>query len=76
MRKISQDMKVRPPAVAGQFYAGHRDQLRTQVTELLASVPTCRAVSPKALIVPHAGYNYSGQVAATAFVTASKQRAH
>ena len=68
MRKISQDMKVRPPAVAGQFYAGHRDQLRTQVTELLASAPTSRAVSPKALIVPHAGYIYSGQVAATAFV--------
>jgi AmmeMemoRadiSam system protein B len=68
VRKISQDMKVRPPAVAGQFYAGHRDQLRTQVTELLASAPTSRAVSPKALIVPHAGYIYSGQVAATAFV--------
>jgi hypothetical protein len=42
-------------------------QLRAEVAELLASVPPSRAVSPKALIVPHAGYIYSGRVAATAF---------
>jgi MEMO1 family protein len=67
VRKISQDTKVRPPAVAGSFYAGHPDQLRAEVAELLASAPPSRAVSPKALIVPHAGYIYSGRVAATAF---------
>jgi AmmeMemoRadiSam system protein B len=67
MGKISQDMNVRPPAVAGQFYAGHPDRLRAEVAELLASAPPYRAASPKALIVPHAGYIYSGRVAATAF---------
>jgi MEMO1 family protein len=64
---ISQGAKVRPPAVAGQFYAGHADQLRAQVAGLLAGAPAFRAVSPKALIAPHAGYVYSGRVAATAF---------
>ena len=57
---------VRPPAVAGSFYAGHPDQLWAEVAELLGSAPTSRAVSPKALIVPHAGYAYSGRVAAHA----------
>jgi AmmeMemoRadiSam system protein B len=65
--KVSRDVKVRPPAVAGQFYAGHAAQLRTEVAELLASAPAHYAASPKALIVPHAGYIYSGRVAATAF---------
>jgi AmmeMemoRadiSam system protein B len=67
VRMISQDTKVRPPAVSGSFYAGHPDQLRAEVAELLASAPPSCAVSPKALIVPHAGYIYSGRVAATAF---------
>jgi AmmeMemoRadiSam system protein B len=69
--KISQNVKVRRPAVAGQFYAGHAAQLRAEVAELLASAPAYCAASPKArikaLIVPHAGYVYSGRVAATAF---------
>ena len=51
-------MKVRPPAVADQFHARHPDQLRVEVAELLASTPAYRAVSPKALIVPHAGDVY------------------
>jgi MEMO1 family protein len=67
--KISQNIKVRPPAVAGQFYARHPDRLRAEVAELLAGVQTSRVASPKALIVPHAGYAYSGRVAATAFAT-------
>ena len=49
-------MNVLLPAVSGQFYAGHPDWLRAEVAELLASAPPYRAASPKALIVPHAGY--------------------
>jgi AmmeMemoRadiSam system protein B len=62
-------MRTRPPAVAGVFYAAGRDQLRTQVLNLLAGVTSAPKVTPKVLIAPHAGYVYSGQVAATAFAT-------
>src|SRR5262249_53682090 len=58
---------TRPPAVAGVFYAAGRDRLRTQVLNLLAGVISAPKVTPKALIAPHAGYVYSGHVAAAAF---------
>ena len=60
---------TRPPAVAGVFYAAGRDQLRTQVLNLLAGATNAPKVTPKALIAPHAGYVYSGHVAAAAFAT-------
>jgi MEMO1 family protein len=60
-------MVVRPSAVAGQFYPGDADRLRKQVSDLLAIMPTKNI--PKALIVPHAGYVYSGATAAAAFAT-------
>jgi MEMO1 family protein len=64
-----QNMTTRPPAVAGLFYAGDPDQLQTQVLDLLADVAAATNVMPKALIAPHAGYAYSGRVAAAAFAT-------
>ena len=69
MRSGSQSMTTRPPAVAGLFYAGDPDRLRTQVLDLLADVAASPKVMPKALIAPHAGYVYSGHVAAAAFAT-------
>jgi MEMO1 family protein len=69
VRASSQGIKVRPPAVAGQFYPGHPDRLRAQVSELLADVTASAGSLPKALIAPHAGYIYSGGVAARAFAT-------
>ncbi len=59
---------VREPAVAGTFYPAASDDLASTVDRLLAaaSVPT-DAPCPKALIVPHAGYIYSGAIAASAF---------
>lgn len=58
---------VRPAAVAGYFYPGAAEDLRRTVVELLdgAAVPPTAAV-PKAVIVPHAGYIYSGAIAAKA----------
>jgi AmmeMemoRadiSam system protein B len=55
--------------VAGSFYPGQSDRLASEVDRLLreAPAPTESAVFPKALIVPHAGYAYSGPVAATAY---------
>ena len=60
---------VRPAAVAGMFYPGDARALASEVDELLdgVGVPLPRLGHPKALIVPHAGYIYSGSVAARAF---------
>ncbi|MDH2915834.1 MAG: AmmeMemoRadiSam system protein B [Gallionella sp.] len=56
----------RPPAVAGMFYPADADQLAREVLGFLSSVRT-RESNPKAVIVPHAGYIYSGAVAANAY---------
>lgn len=57
---------VRAPAVAGMFYPGDPEELAGEVAALLAGAkPTGHR--PKALIVPHAGYAYSGAIAAAAF---------
>jgi MEMO1 family protein len=58
---------VRPAAVAGAFYPGNALQLAQQVDSLLAGATAVSKLRPKALIVPHAGYLYSGPVAATAY---------
>lgn len=57
---------VREPAVAGSFYPVDGKELAALVDSLLERAPT-RASSPKALIVPHAGYVYSGAIAAAGF---------
>jgi MEMO1 family protein len=59
-------LAVRPPAVAGSFYPGNREVLARKVGALLAAAPVT-GPRPKALIVPHAGYVYSGPIAANAF---------
>ena len=59
---------VREPAVAGAFYPGNPDELRSYVEEQLAQAG--KAELPGrivALIAPHAGYIYSGSIAAAAF---------
>ena len=58
---------IRQPAVAGQFYARDPDELATTVAMLLDAVPAREDSAPKALIVPHAGYVYSGPIAASAY---------
>lgn len=60
---------TRPAAVAGLFYPGDAAELGGMVDELLAEVPADKIDRrrPKALIVPHAGYIYSGPVAASAY---------
>jgi len=59
---------VRPPAVAGMFYPADTQQLAHDVQQLLAEASPSDLI-PKALIVPHAGYIYSGAIAATAYAT-------
>src|SRR5262245_13780617 len=61
---------VRPPAVAGTFYPDDPDQLAAVVDGYLARAmiePRPAGPPPKAVIAPHAGYIYSGPVAATTY---------
>lgn len=64
-----QQAGVRAPAVAGMFYPGAAAELAALVDHLLGD--SCledeSATCPKALVVPHAGYVYSGAVAAGAY---------
>lgn len=70
-------VRVRPPAVAGMFYPAQRDALLAVIGELLGDscVEDESATCPKALIVPHAGYVYSGKVAAEAYAQLCPHRA-
>ena len=58
---------IREPAVAGSFYPGEAVQLGRTVKFLLDEVQDTDGVAPKALILPHAGYIYSGPVAAEGY---------
>lgn len=66
---VTATTSVRPAAVAGTFYPGNAPQLALEIAELLDGVENFepRLGFPKALIVPHAGYLYSGPVAARAY---------
>jgi len=66
---------VRAPAVAGLFYPAAAAALAAEVDELLTRAPATPGPVPKALIVPHAGYPYSGPIAATAYARLKPARA-
>lgn len=69
---------LRKPAVAGAFYPGQAAVLSRNVEALLAeaaSPPNAPQTVPKALIVPHAGYVYSGSTAARAYAALAPARA-
>ncbi len=59
---------VRPPAVAGLFYPEEAQALQSAVEGYLHAVVHDDTAPPKAIIAPHAGYIYSGPVAASAYV--------
>ena len=59
--------RVRLPAVAGLFYPGEAATLSKTVDGLLAVAPEHYIPKLKALVCPHAGYEFSGQTAAIAY---------
>jgi len=66
---------IRPSAVAGTFYPYPKQVLESEVCGMLeAAKPATHSVAPKAIIVPHAGYIYSGQTAAIAYARLSASR--
>lgn len=59
---------IRPAAVAGMFYPSDPSELSHDIQAMLMQAQSAApALSPKALIAPHAGYIYSGPVAASAY---------
>ena len=61
-------MRVRPPAVAGAFYDARPDRLEREVrARLSAAAPSGPPAPAFGAIVPHAGYVYSGPVAAAVY---------
>jgi AmmeMemoRadiSam system protein B len=68
---------TRPPAIAGTFYPGSAAALERELNTLFAEVPPASPDqgAPKAIIAPHAGYIYSGVVAAQAYASLQPARA-
>ncbi len=60
---------MRAPIVDGIFYPAQKDMLETKVKELLdgAGLGSDIAAGASAIVVPHAGYNYTGELAAKGF---------
>jgi AmmeMemoRadiSam system protein B len=70
-------MRVRPAAVAGRFYPADPSALADLVDGLMADVRTeAHTARPVAAVAPHAGYRYSGAVAATAYAALARWREH
>ena len=57
---------MRAPAVAGQFYPGSPDELRRQLDGMFSGVSK-EELPVLGAVVPHAGYVYSGAVAAEVY---------
>jgi len=62
-------MHVKTPAVAGLFYPGDAHELRTALQGYLTADGPANEARPHALIAPHAGYQYSGPIAGSAYAT-------
>ena len=66
---------IHDPVVAGTWYPGTASELRKQVEEYLSRVPERDSQGQTvAIISPHAGYIYSGQVAAHSFKAVQGQK--
>lgn len=76
MRMLQPKSSVRAPAVAGTFYPGESRELAQSLAQMLGTAAhdaPGRAV-PKALIAPHAGYIYSGPIAASVYALLAPAR--
>jgi len=68
-------VQIRPAAVSGSFYPRQREALQQEVAALLQAAKQSAAKVPKALIAPHAGFIYSGPIAANAYALLQAARA-
>ena len=68
---IPQEEGIRLPAVAGSFYPADAQTLKSMINEFYESAHIKPEADVQAVIVPHAGYVFSGATAAKAFATIS-----
>ncbi len=61
------DVQVRRPAVAGKFYSASAEKLKQAMDYFFEDAVEAETDKPLALVVPHAGYVFSGQIAADAY---------
>jgi len=71
MKLPAENRKIRPAAFAGKFYEGEKQKLTKQLEQLFAGkesqINQTEGQEIRALIVPHAGYVFSGNVAAAGY---------
>lgn len=68
MQESKQELITREPVVAGQFYPGNPEELKAELSRLFALAVTKKTENcVRAVIAPHAGYVFSGEIAASSF---------
>ena len=74
-KEYGANMKIRPPALAGQWYAAQPDRLRASIQKYLDDADVRQLTQPvRAIVVPHAGHVWSGPTAAAGFKVLDTQR--
>ncbi|MFA5321641.1 MAG: AmmeMemoRadiSam system protein B [Smithella sp.] len=68
------DSDVREPAVAGKFYPKSAVKLKGAIENFMRDATPLKVKKPIAIIVPHAGYIFSGQICADGFKQVSNQK--
>ncbi|MCX5846439.1 MAG: AmmeMemoRadiSam system protein B [Deltaproteobacteria bacterium] len=68
------DADIREPAVAGKFYTDSAPRLKLAIEKFLQDAVPVKVKNPIAIIVPHAGYIFSGQICADGFRQVSNQQ--
>ncbi len=69
-----QRSKIRPPAVAGAFYPATPQELQKMIQGFLEEADPPELTGVRALIAPHAGYIYSGPIAAFGYQLLAQQQ--
>jgi hypothetical protein len=59
--------EIRPPVVAGRFYPDSAAILKSAIEKFMRNAASAQAQAPLAIVVPHAGYIYSGQICADGY---------
>ena len=67
-------INLRPAAVAGMFYPESAAALARTLAQMLAAAPHLELPPIKAIVAPHAGYIYSGPVAASIYAALAARR--
>ena len=63
MQESKQELITREPVVAGQFYPGNPEELKAELSRLFALAVTKKTENcVRAVIAPHAGYVFSGEL--------------